>query len=166
MRDDADGSGERNGLHVVVGHDGHAGAQAALEAAVELARRINAHLHVVHAVTVADYGVDPDTEEFEKTCDRNLVRERELIGAALSGVGVPWTYHEERGEPAGRLTALAAELEADYIVVGATHRGLVHLGGSVPKRLLHMQTRPVVVVPDPTERHRHGQRDRTGFAHG
>ena len=37
-----------------------------------------------------------------------------------------------------------------YIIVGATHRGVLHHlsgGHSVSKRLLHLQPRPVVVVP-------------------
>ena len=61
---------------LVVGHDGHASSHAALSAAVELAGRLGAHLHVVHSVTVEDYGIDPDTEEFEQTRDRNLAEER------------------------------------------------------------------------------------------
>jgi nucleotide-binding universal stress UspA family protein len=156
--------GADSGPHVVVGHDGHAGAHVALVAAVDLALRIGAHLHVVHSVTVADYGVDPDTEEFEASCVRNLVQEREFIARTLLDVGVPWTYHEERGEPAVRLAQLAAELNAYCIVVGASHRGRLHLGGSVPKRLLHVQKLPVVVVPDPQQRHRHGRRERAGTA--
>ena len=142
---------------MVVGHDGHAAAQAALDAAVELARDTGAHLHVVHSVTADDYGVDPDIEEFEKACERNLVHERELIADRLDDSGIAWTYHEERGDPAARLAHLAAELAASYIVVGETHRGWLHLGGSVSKRLLHMQTHPVIVVPDPQEPHRHGR---------
>lgn len=152
------------GLHVVVGHDGHAAARAALGASAELARRIGAHLHVVHSVTVADYGVDPDTDAFEQTRDRNLVHERELIAAALGDAAIGWTYHEERGDPAVRLAHLATELDAAYVVVGATHRGWPHLGGSVPKRLLHLQGRPVVVVPEPQEGHRHGHRNHASSA--
>lgn len=135
-------------LHVVVGHDGHPAAQVALHAAVELARRLDAALHVVHAVTLADYGVDPDTEAFEQTRDRNLARERELIASSLADIEVAWTYYEEHGDPAARLAQLAADVDAAYIVVGDSHRGLLHVGGSVPKRLLHIQHRPVVVVPE------------------
>jgi nucleotide-binding universal stress UspA family protein len=140
---------EQDRSHVVVGHDGHPAAQAALAASIELARRLDAQLHVVHSITHSDYGIDPDTDEFEETCRRNLAHERDQIAGVLDDAGVAWSYHEERGDPAARLMHLANETDADYIVVGATHRGWLHLGGSVPKRLLHMQTRPVLVVPDP-----------------
>jgi nucleotide-binding universal stress UspA family protein len=146
---------EHTDAHVVVGHDGHPAAHAALATAVDLAGRIRAHLHVVHSVTLADYGVDPDTEQFEESRDSNVAAERAAITLTLADAAVPWTYHEERGDPAERLAALAEELDACYIVVGATHSGLLHVGGSVAKRLLHCQSRPVVVVPDPGTVHRH-----------
>jgi nucleotide-binding universal stress UspA family protein len=138
---------------VVVGHDGRPAARAALDAALELAECLGAHLHVVHSVTVADYGVDPDIEAFEQVRDRNLAEERAAIVAALAGRSIRWTYHEEQGDPAERLARLADEVGARYIVVGATHRALLHVGGSVPKRLLHIQGRPVLVVPEPARHH-------------
>jgi nucleotide-binding universal stress UspA family protein len=105
----------------------------------------------VHSVTVEDYGIDPDTEEFEEQHDRNVAREREAIERALAGAGARWTYHEEHGDPAARLAALAEELDAAYIVVGSTHRGMFHqlTARSVPRRLVQMQSRPVLVVPEP-----------------
>ena len=135
--------------HIVVGHDGHPAANSALLAAVDIAARLHAHLHVVHSVTIADYGIDPDTEQFETDRDRHLAQERADIEQALAGSAVSWTYHVEHGDPAERLARLATELDAPYIVVGATHRGVLHhLGsGSVPKRLLQIQQRPVIVVP-------------------
>jgi nucleotide-binding universal stress UspA family protein len=145
--------------HIVVGHDGHPAANSALAVAVDVAARLGAHLHVVHSVTLADYGIDPDTEQFDAQRDRNLAEEREAITAALAGASVPWTHHEEHGDPAEQLASLATELDAPYIVVGATHRGVLHnLGsGSVSKRLLHIQQRPVIVVPEPLapEQRRH-----------
>jgi nucleotide-binding universal stress UspA family protein len=142
------------GPQIVVGHDGHRAAQAALATAVDLAGHLGAHLHVVHSVTLADYGVDPDIEQFELTRDRNLAAERAAIADALLAAPVTWTYHEERGDPAVRLARLADQLDAAYIVVGATHRAILHIFGSVPKRLVHCQTRPVIVVPDPQTAHR------------
>jgi nucleotide-binding universal stress UspA family protein len=144
-----DESPQPTGKHVVVGHDGHSAAQAALDVAVELAAGLDAHLHVVHSVTLADFGIDPETDEFVKQRDRNLAEERDAISDALVDAPIGWTYHEEDGDPADRLAELATELDAPYIVVGATHRGLHLSSGSVPKRLLHIQQRPVVVVPEP-----------------
>ena len=138
-------------MHLVVGHDGHAAADAALVVAVDLAQRLGADVHVVHCVTVEDFGVDPDTEQFESERDRNVARERDAIEEALRSATVAWSYHEERGEPSARLRHLADELDALFIVVGASHQGVFHhvTGGSVSRRLLHDQQRPVLVVPAP-----------------
>lgn len=138
--------------HVVAGHDGHPAADAALDVAVDLATRLGAELHVVHSITIEDYGVDPDSEEFEDQHDRNVAQERETIERRLAGTEVAWTYHEEHGDPAARLAALADQLDALLIVVGSTHRGMFHqlTARSVPRRLVQMQKRPVVVVPEPS----------------
>ena len=138
-------------VHLVVGHDGHAAADAALVVAVDLAERLSADVHVVHCVAIEEFGVDPDTEQFESERDRNVTREREAIEAALRTATIAWTYHEERGEPSARLRHLADELDALFIVVGASHRGAFHhlTGASVSRRLLHDQHRPVLVVPAP-----------------
>jgi nucleotide-binding universal stress UspA family protein len=136
---------------VVVGHDGHPASQVALRCAIDFAEQLGAHLHVLHSVTLEDYGIDPDIEAFEQDCERNLAAERQAIATALDGSTVRWTYHEDRGDPALRLAHLAATVNASMIVVGATESGIIrHLigkGDSVPKRLLHVQARPVLVVP-------------------
>lgn len=138
------------GVALVLGHDGHPASDAAFSAAIDLAKRLDAHLHVVHSITLDDYGIDPDSDAFERESERNLTRERESIAAAFAGTSVRWTYHEERGDPAGRLNQLAAAVNASFIIVGATRGGMLHHlfgGNSVPKRLLHHQGYPVIVVP-------------------
>ncbi len=140
----------RGPVALVVGHDTQQASAAALATAIDLAQRLGAHLHVVHSVTIDDYGVDPDTEAFEQERDRRLAVERKVIAAALADTGLAWTYHEERGDPSGRLANLAEYVDADLIVVGATKPGMLHhlLGGeSVPNRLVKVQHRPVVIVP-------------------
>ena len=143
---------DTSGAHLVVGHDGHPASDAALRVSVRLAALLDAHVHVVHSVTVLDCGVDPDTETFEQTRDRNLAHERELIAAALADTPVAWTYHEERGDPAGCLAHLAAQVDALFIVVGTSHRGVLRhlIDAPVSARLLRLQRFPVLVVPEPT----------------
>lgn len=138
-------------MNLVVGHDGHPASDAAIGVATDLATRLGAHVHVVHCVTVEDFGVDPDTEQFEREGDRSIARERETIERSMAGVAVAWTYYEERGDPSSRLAAVADSVDALFIVVGATHRGVLPAltGGSVSRRLLHLQHRPVLVVPAP-----------------
>jgi nucleotide-binding universal stress UspA family protein len=137
------------GLALVVGHDGHPASNAALSAGIDLAQRLGAHLHVVHSITLDDYGIDPDIDGFEQECEGNLAHERETIADTLAGTSVNWTYHEERGDPAGRLAQLATAVNASFIIVGATSPGMLNhlLSGSVPKRLLHHQGHLILVVP-------------------
>jgi nucleotide-binding universal stress UspA family protein len=147
-------AGSDTELAVVVGHDRRAAGLAALRAAVALATRLRAELHVVHSITVEDYGIDPDNDDFDAQCARNRAGERDDIAATMRGTGLSWTYHEQRGDPAKALAGLADKVDAAYIVVGATHPGALHhlVGGeSVAKRLLRHQHRPVLVVPEPTE---------------
>jgi nucleotide-binding universal stress UspA family protein len=136
---------------LVVGHDGHHSAsQDALLYAIHLARRLNAHVHVIHSITLNDYGIDPDIDAFEDECARNVALERECIAAAFENTVVGWTYHEERGDPAAHLARLAASVNAACIIVGSNRHGVVRglLGAdTVPRRLLHHQLRPVLVVP-------------------
>jgi nucleotide-binding universal stress UspA family protein len=134
---------------LVAGHDGTAASTAALATGIELAHLLNARIHIVHIITIDDYGIDPDSDEFERTRDRNVAHERSTITDTLTRTDIAWTYHEERGDPAHQLASLAAEVDASFIIVGATSRGMLHtlLSGSVPNRLLHVQGRPVIVVP-------------------
>ena len=135
---------------LVIGHDGHPASHAALNYAVQLSDRLGAHLHVVHCVTLDDYGTDPDIEDFEEQRDRTLATERQAIAGVLANSKVQWTYHEDRGDPSRRLAQLAAEVDATMIIIGNTQPGLIrHLlhGDHVSKRLLHQQPRPVLVVP-------------------
>lgn len=131
----------------LVGYDRQQASVAALATAINLAERLGAHLHIVHSVTLDDYGIDPDTDAFEEERDRRQAIERTVIAAALTGVA--WTYHEERGDPADRLARLADSVDADRIVVGVTKPGMLHhllSGEPVPKRLVKVQHRPVVIV--------------------
>ena len=133
-----------------MGHDGRPGHERALAVALDLAGRLSAHVHLVHSVTLEDYGVDPDTDTFDEERDRHAAQERDYLRAAMAAAPVAWTYHEDRGAPARCLARLASEVNALFIVVGAGHRGFVrHLlaGGPAWKHLLDEQDRPVLVVP-------------------
>ncbi len=81
-----------------------------------------------------------------------MARERAEVLEEPRATGLVWAYHEYRGDPASALAGLAAEPDAAYLVVGATHPGVLRqLVGdeSVAKRLARIQQRPVLVVPEP-----------------
>lgn len=76
----------------------------------------------------------------------------EEIREVLAALQVPWTMRQPPGPPADALMAVADEVGALMIVVGARSSGFrgalrAALAGSVAVRLAHRQYRPVVVVP-------------------
>jgi nucleotide-binding universal stress UspA family protein len=135
---------------LVVGHDGHATSDHTLAVAADLAERLGARLEVVHSSTLEEFGIDPDIDDFEDQVVSAAAGARRHIEQALAGVGAPWEYRHSMGDPADALAAVADEVDALAIVVGASHRHLLHHalgGGSVTGHLLHGQHRPVLVVP-------------------
>jgi nucleotide-binding universal stress UspA family protein len=61
--------------------------------------------------------------------------------------GVQVHVQIRRGSPAQELSALAAELSADALVIGAPARFWHHLAGSVPGWLARHASCPVIVIP-------------------
>ncbi|MFC4944907.1 universal stress protein [Pseudonocardia sp. GCM10023141] len=137
---------------LVVGHDrGPAGA-AALGVAVDLGRRLHAHLHVVHGITLLDYPVDPDAADWEQAAVRVLDEQHDRVEAALAGYAGRWTYHTGRGDPVAAIDGVADEHDALMIIVGSHGEGpgaVIDrlIGGSVSRGLLRRRHRPVLVVP-------------------
>jgi len=79
---------------------------------------------------------------------------RAEVAAPLADSPVPWRLECTAGDPAAELARLATAHDAMMIVVGARRPGMrgwaTHLvGGTVAGRLIHDQTRPVVVLPEP-----------------
>jgi nucleotide-binding universal stress UspA family protein len=136
---------------VLVGHDGSACAQEALQWAADLALRAGYPLHVLRAwkMTTAprpatwEPGYVPPLEDFE-----TAVREQLEAHVASAGLdpALPVTCHVTHGSPARGLIESAAR--ADLLVVGARGRGgFVGLVlGSVSDQCVRHAPCPVVVV--------------------
>jgi nucleotide-binding universal stress UspA family protein len=143
----------RSRCALVVGFDRNPTSLAALQVAVDLARRLAADVHVVHAIDLSDYPVDPDAATWDDDAEAAAAGERALAAEALEGFDGTWTYREAHGEAAELLADVADEVDALMVVVGGRREGagaaLSHLvSPSVSKRLLgHAATRPVLVVP-------------------
>ena len=130
---------------IVVGTDGSAGANVAVDAAIELARLTGARLHVVHAdkvatATGADLGMPPvDIVEVNEAihtegkliCDQAIAR--------ADRVGVRAEAHCVGGHVGEELLRVASALSADLIVVG--NRGMSGVRrfvlGSIPNKVAH-----------------------------
>lgn len=107
---------------IVVGYDDHPTSQRALAQAVELARRLEQHLRVVHVVDIEDRGIDPASDAW----DRDLARRAQLLAShARDFVDLPpdqWSYVSTSGDVWHRLVREGDDLGAWLIVVGShTH---------------------------------------------
>jgi nucleotide-binding universal stress UspA family protein len=133
---------------VVVGVDGSMTSWRAFSMAVGIARREHCFVHacfVSHAPGPAELAVFavPVPSLVEDDGATELERE---IAAELQGAGVKGELACRRGDIARELEALAANCQSDLIVVGRSRHPALHLGG-VPRKLLAMGHRPVLVVP-------------------
>ncbi|HET9733468.1 MAG TPA: universal stress protein [Acidimicrobiales bacterium] len=136
---------------LVVGFDRSAASLAALGKAAQIGGLLGAELHVVHAVDLADYPVDPDADDWEEQAATSLEEERQLVSATLAGYPSGWTYLAPRAEPGEALRRIADQVDALMIVVGVRSHGWRHLldrlgGPSVSHRLIGHCHRPVLVV--------------------
>jgi nucleotide-binding universal stress UspA family protein len=144
---------------LVVGHDRFPRSDAALIAAADLARRLHAIVHVVHAVSLRDYPIDPDAADWEEQAAGILDMQRRTVEGILADTVPDWRYHTGRGDPVELLAAVAEAHDALMIVVGTRGTGAPAVlerlfGRSVSRGVIRRQRRPVLVVhsaqnPDP-----------------
>lgn len=153
----ASGEGEKGTTtSLVVGWDHESASGSALTFAIDLAARLDAHLHVVHIVDIDDLPVDPDSPDWEDEVRRALDRQAHDAMTALADVTRGWTYHCAHGDPARLLTEVAHDSAALMVVVGSPHSGLrsflESLGSpSVMHDLIGRHDLPTLVVPRDTD---------------
>lgn len=139
---------------IVIGVDGSDTSQAALSAAVSLAGRLSASVHVL---TVVETHRNQFTFGVEEVDDLNRAAEQlhdELL-AAHADDGVEITAVVRRGRPHEVLLSYAEEVDADLLVVGKRgDDGLEQfLLGSTADRLARLTEIPLWIVPAPTADH-------------
>lgn len=133
---------------IVVGYDGTAGAQRALDEAALLARALGDHLVLVFSFVAGRVGGEAaDLDAAIAEHGRSVLEE----GRARVGDGVEVQLRQLAVEPAQGLIDVADELDARMIVTGSYGEQPLKgaLLGSVPYRLVHLSDRPVLVVPAP-----------------
>lgn len=126
-------------------------AAVVLDDAVELAARLEARLHVVHAVTPPVIDVEVPSALVQASIDQVIAHERELLDPVVRGhrdAGRLSSVVTETGEPVDVILATADKLGADLIVVG-THgrRGISRLMlGSVAEQVARRALCPVMLI--------------------
>jgi nucleotide-binding universal stress UspA family protein len=139
---------------LVVGHGRDPSSDHALVVAADFAWRLGARLHVVHAICLEDYPIDPDAVDWEEQGSAAVAEERRHVEQLLAGTPVQWSYEARRGEPSAVLAGAAREHDALMIVVGTRgeglRRALARLADpSVSHGVIGHQHRPVLVIPLP-----------------
>jgi nucleotide-binding universal stress UspA family protein len=138
---------------VVVGTDGSATAEIALERAIELAGAMGARLHIVTAyepATARVTGGAPRAEEYQFTATpsykADAVLERALSRAAAEGITVD--QHSPKGSPADAIVRVAEENDADLIVIGSVgmQGAKGRIFGSVPNKVSHHTPCDLLIV--------------------
>jgi nucleotide-binding universal stress UspA family protein len=132
---------------VVVGYDGSDCAKVALGAATEIAKQYGEKLIIAFGYELNK--VTGEIGDYHHAL-QELATTRLKEGAALvsdEGVEIEAVIMEEA--PAKALVELADTRDARMIVVGTRGESPLHgaLLGSTPHKLVHLSTRPVLVVP-------------------
>ncbi len=137
---------------IVVAVDFSVGSDAALEAAIELARPLGAEIHVVHSYELRV----PTMMPYEVAIPQSFIDETRNAAAAklavevrkVSDAGITVHSHLADTPAASALASTAESVGADLIVMGTRgHTGLKHIIlGSVAERTLHAAPCSVMTV--------------------
>ncbi len=140
--------------NIAVGIDFSDVAEPVLKRAAELAKALDAHLHLVHIyapepdfVGYAEYAY-PGEDERDEELREEKKKIREWIDE-LKKEGVEASGYMREGDTAQGLLEFAKKREANMLVIGTHGRGFVErmLLGSVAEAIIRHATLPVVVVP-------------------
>ncbi|ORB48366.1 hypothetical protein BST43_24965 [Mycobacteroides saopaulense] len=143
---------ESPAAHLVVGWDHYPPSTAALRFAVDLGRRLAAHVHVVHIQDMDDEPLDPDGDNWESQSRTAVDAAEAAAHDELAASDVSWEYHRAHGPAAVQLLAVAQRHDALMIVLGSPRGGPASaldtlLGQSVSHRLIGARRVPLVLVP-------------------
>ena len=138
---------------ILVGTDGSATADKAVETAAELARQLGAELHIVTAYRASGGGLGQATGAAlaETGVGEGLQHEaaRQIAEKAVAtwGGGLTTRAHAASGSAADAILEVAGSCDADLVVVGSKGmHGARRVLGSVPNSVAHGAGCSVLVV--------------------
>jgi nucleotide-binding universal stress UspA family protein len=133
---------------ILLAYDGSASSMAALEFALDLARRYGARLDVLGVVRPPEFGDDVETEAWVERSQQQLRNIMQPVKARAAREGVPYEVEIAVGHPAEQIVRYAEGHDIDHIVVG--HRGHTlfdrWLIGSVARQVIAYANCAVTVV--------------------
>ncbi len=134
---------------IVIGYVASPGAQAALLEAAELAKLSGSLLVIVFAYEIpAAYG-GGETGDYRRTLKELAENATNDAVERIRDTGVEYEVELVPKRPVDALLEVAKERDAQMIAVGTQgeHPLAGAILGSVPHKLLHVSTLPVLVVP-------------------
>jgi len=137
---------------IVIGTNGSATADIALERAIELAALTGATLHVVSAyepspARVAGNRPASEAQEFVVTPDFKVDAVLDRARDVAQGEDVEIKEHGPRGDAAAAILAVAEGESADLIILGSKGmQGARRVLGSVPNKVSHHAPCDVLIV--------------------
>ncbi|MEX2627474.1 MAG: universal stress protein [Ilumatobacteraceae bacterium] len=139
-------TGDDAGRPVVIGVDGSPASERALEIAIDVAKRWNTSVVLVHGLA----GLPPELSP--SSVDRVVAGANDLVdrlAERVTDAGVTAETYVDVADPRTLIDAVAGRRDARLIVVGAAGDGPVsgRLVGSVVNHVVQQSDRPVVVVP-------------------
>jgi nucleotide-binding universal stress UspA family protein len=136
---------------LVVGYVDRPEGYAALDHAAGLAQLLDADLHIVHVVDLADFPIDPDSGDWEQQGRARLYLIRKHAMGRVAALRTHVTYTEATGDPAHALQEEASRHAAIMVVVGVgagTSSPLARLlSRGVTRSLTRHLECPVLLVP-------------------
>jgi nucleotide-binding universal stress UspA family protein len=134
---------------ILVAVDGSDTSLRAGAYAAGLARRQGARLAVIFVKTVGSLaqtvaGAVPAMDDANRSTAQEL---RDLVEQQKARLGLQADFYEREGNPFAELVALADELRADAVVVGASMQAGHRFIGSLALHLVRAAKWPVTVVP-------------------
>jgi nucleotide-binding universal stress UspA family protein len=134
---------------VAVGTDGSGTANVAVKEATEIARRFGAKLVLLSATSGSDRSRGSERKDIElQWAASSSARLRTILErneADVRRAGIDCETHSDEGDPAEVLVRLAAECDADLLVIG--NKGMKRrVLGSVPNTVTHKAECSVLVV--------------------
>ena len=139
---------------ILLGYDGSASADKALQLALQLADTFHAELHVLAVARPPEFGDEVETRAVVENSKRHYEQVIRAARAKLASEAVQIQSAVVVGHPAEQLVRYAEANSIDHIVVG--HRGHTlferWLIGSVARQVIAYAPCAVTVVRDPAQR--------------
>ena len=140
---------------IVVGTDGSETAAEAVRQAADLAKTLNAHVHLVSAYEPVperrlreERSQVPDDLQYLVSPREDVEKVLEEESERLRQAGVEVETYAREGDPADAILDVAEEKNADLIIVG--NRGMTgakrFLLGSVPNKVSHHASSSVMII--------------------